>query len=206
MKPFLPYLYWCVAGIPLLAMRSQAAVPNTTPDRPQTMTEPVKLNPLNHPTDNLFAGHRSHRSHSSHRSHASHRSGSGGHLSAPVLRQQQDRLAPQYETEPATTSSPSTISPEDRTKSGAERARVGSSSSSQSNSAPMLTLKEMRRLQVMRVQIALTTLGLFSGQIDGVFSQETSVALKRFQLIKGLPESGLMTTESLNALGVPAVH
>lgn len=70
----------------------------------------------------------------------------------------------------------------------------------------MLTLKEMRRLQVMRVQIALTTLGLFSGQIDGVFSQETSVALKRFQLIKGLPESGLMTTESLNALGVPAVH
>lgn len=72
--------------------------------------------------------------------------------------------------------------------------------------APALTLDEKRRLQIMRVQIALTSLGLFDGRIDGALNEETKLALKRFQLVKGQSESGLMTTDTLNALGIPAVQ
>jgi hypothetical protein len=35
---------------------------------------------------------------------------------------------------------------------------------------------------------------------------ETQESLKMFQKIKKIPESGLMTTETLNALGVMAVQ
>ena len=64
----------------------------------------------------------------------------------------------------------------------------------------------MLKLQVIRVQIALTSLGLYDGRLNGVFSMETQEALKHFQAVKGIPESGLMTTQTLNALGVPAVN
>jgi len=69
-----------------------------------------------------------------------------------------------------------------------------------------LTHDEKLRLQIMRVQIKLTSLRLYDGRIDGVRNPATVEALKHFQLIKGLPESGLMTTPTLNALGVPAVN
>lgn len=72
--------------------------------------------------------------------------------------------------------------------------------------APALSLGEKRKLQIMRVQIALTSLGLYSGRISGELTDETKDALKRIQIVKGLPESGQMTTETLNALGVPAVQ
>jgi His-Xaa-Ser repeat protein HxsA len=71
---------------------------------------------------------------------------------------------------------------------------------------PTLTLDEKRRLQIMRVQIRLTTLGLFTGQMNGTLDDKTKQSLKLFQKVKGLPETGLMTTPTLNALGVPAVN
>jgi peptidoglycan hydrolase-like protein with peptidoglycan-binding domain len=58
----------------------------------------------------------------------------------------------------------------------------------------------------MRVQIALTSLGLFAGEMTGTLDSGTQEALRRFQIIKGLPPSGRMTTETLNSLGVPAVQ
>jgi His-Xaa-Ser repeat protein HxsA len=58
----------------------------------------------------------------------------------------------------------------------------------------------------MRVQIQLTTLGLYTGAVDGVLSDQTKEAIKRFQVVKGLEANGLMTTETLNSLGVPAVQ
>lgn len=58
----------------------------------------------------------------------------------------------------------------------------------------------------MRVQIALTSLGLYEGKVDGVRNPATIEAIKRFQIIKGQPDSGLMTTETLNALGIAAVQ
>ena len=58
----------------------------------------------------------------------------------------------------------------------------------------------------MRVQIALTGLGLYNGAIDGTMNAETKRGLEFFQDLKGLPKSGLMTTHTLNALGVPAAN
>jgi His-Xaa-Ser repeat protein HxsA len=70
------------------------------------------------------------------------------------------------------------------------------------NSAPPLTNAEKLKLQVMRVQIKLTTLGLYQGKVDGALNEQTKASLRQFQLLKRLPESGLMTTPTLNALGV----
>ena len=67
-------------------------------------------------------------------------------------------------------------------------------------------MAEKRRLQIMRVQIALTSLGVYTGAVNGVLDDDTKQAVKRFQLVKGMPDTGLMTTETLNGLGVPAVQ
>jgi peptidoglycan hydrolase-like protein with peptidoglycan-binding domain len=56
------------------------------------------------------------------------------------------------------------------------------------------------------VQIALMNLGLYEGSIDGVSGEGTKTALRRFQTLKKIEASGLMTTETLNGLGVPAVQ
>jgi His-Xaa-Ser repeat protein HxsA len=68
-----------------------------------------------------------------------------------------------------------------------------------------MTLAEKLRLQIIRVQIRLNSLGLYNGQITGTLDQDTRTALKLFQKVKNLPESGQMTTPTLNALGIPAV-
>jgi His-Xaa-Ser repeat protein HxsA len=70
---------------------------------------------------------------------------------------------------------------------------------------PSLSIDEKRQLQVMRVQIRLLSLGLYDGQANGVLDAKTKDSLKLFQNLKHLPETGLMTTPTLNALGVPAV-
>jgi murein L,D-transpeptidase YcbB/YkuD len=49
-------------------------------------------------------------------------------------------------------------------------------------------------------------LDLYAGNVNGELTEDTKEALKRFQIVKGLPASGLITTETLNALGVPAVQ
>jgi His-Xaa-Ser repeat protein HxsA len=67
-------------------------------------------------------------------------------------------------------------------------------------------MAEKRKLQVMRVQIKLTSLGLYSGAVDGVLNEQTQAALRRFQTLKGIQNTGLMSTPTLNALGVPAVN
>jgi len=59
---------------------------------------------------------------------------------------------------------------------------------------------------VLRVQIALKRMGLYEGAVDGVFNAETREALSHFQTVKSLPVNGMMTTPTLNALGVPAVN
>jgi His-Xaa-Ser repeat protein HxsA len=64
----------------------------------------------------------------------------------------------------------------------------------------------MLKLQVMRVQIKLTSLGLYEGRIDGTRNAQTVEALKRFQLLKGIAPTGLMSTPTLNALGIAAVN
>jgi His-Xaa-Ser repeat protein HxsA len=71
---------------------------------------------------------------------------------------------------------------------------------------PPLSRAEKLKLQVMRTQIALTTLGLYKGPISGDLDNDTKESLKHFQNLKNLPANGLMTTDTLNALSVPAVE
>lgn len=212
MSKFVHSLAYFLAGLPLLANRSEAATVEMLPSAPEPQ-DPVKLRPLNEPGSNLFAGHRSH---SSHRSHASHRSGSGGYASpnpvaepasAPV-----ERFAPVPAPSLPTQAKPQPIVPRGSlAESGAGhpvnpgRTVVATPKPDQPQT-PKMTVDEKRRLQIMRVQIALTSLGLYGGRIDGALSPQTQESLKLFQTVKELPVSGLMTTDTLNALGVPAVQ
>lgn len=41
---------------------------------------------------------------------------------------------------------------------------------------------------------------------DGIFNTATRMGLSHFQPVKNLPVTGMMTTPTLNALGVPAVN
>jgi len=71
---------------------------------------------------------------------------------------------------------------------------------------PTLSMGEKRRLQIMRVQIALTSLGLYGGTVDGTLNDGTKKSLAMFQNLKGIEPNGLMSTATLNALGVPTVQ
>lgn len=57
-------------------------------------------------------------------------------------------------------------------------------------------------LIVMRVQAALFSKGYDPGAISGEFDASTKAALRKFQAMHGLKASGMMKTETLNALGV----
>jgi His-Xaa-Ser repeat protein HxsA len=169
---------------------------------PADPIDPVSLRPLNLPGENLFAAHRSHSS------HASHRSGSGGGYSSPTPKQ------------PAAPAEPGGSSPSPRRapSSSSNLAPEGSAQPTDPGRAapvspkpaaprtPTFSTEEKRKLQVMRVQIQLTSLGLYTGAVNGTLDDATKEAIKRFQTVKGIEANGLMTTQTLNALGVPAVQ
>lgn len=210
MKKLRP-LQWFIAGIPLLAFRSHAATPPTMPTPAPEPQDPVKLRALNLPGENLFAGHRSHSSHSS------HRSSSGGGYTVPSpspapVRRAVPAPAPYYSPTPAPAtpqrfapSGSNQLTPPNQPVDPGRPAAV-TPQPVPAPSPPSMTLSEKRRLQIMRVQIALTSLGLYSGSISGELTNETKDAIKRIQIVKGLPDTGQMSTETLNALGVPAVQ
>jgi His-Xaa-Ser repeat protein HxsA len=206
MKKLRP-LQWFIASIPLLTFRSQAGMPPPMPAPVPEPQDPVKLRALNLPGENLFAGHRSHSS------HGSHRSSSGGGYSAPSPPPAPvQRVIPTPAPAPYHAPAPSPAAPQRFVPSGSNqpvdpgRPAAVTPQPSPDPTPPAMTLSEKRRLQIMRVQIALTSLGLYSGSISGELTNETKEAVKRIQIVKGLPDTGLMTTETLNALGVPAVQ
>ncbi|MEJ0042799.1 MAG: peptidoglycan-binding protein [Rhizomicrobium sp.] len=55
---------------------------------------------------------------------------------------------------------------------------------------------------VMRVQARLHEFGYYAGVIDGVLGSKTKDALKRYQLVKGLSETGVMDDATLTSLGI----
>jgi len=65
-----------------------------------------------------------------------------------------------------------------------------------------LTETEKIRLQVMQVQLKLIALALYDGPVDGAMSPETVAAVRHFQTLKGMRDSGVLTAGTLNALGV----
>ena len=68
-----------------------------------------------------------------------------------------------------------------------------------------LTETEKVRLQIMQVQLKLTGLALYDGPIDGTMNPETVAAVRHFQTLKGMRDSGVLTAGTLNALGVHPV-
>ena len=72
-------------------------------------------------------------------------------------------------------------------------------------SAVVLTETEKLRLQIMQVQIKLTALGLYDGAIDGMANPELIDGVRHFQTLKGMRDSGMLTTGTLTALGIRAI-
>jgi len=69
-------------------------------------------------------------------------------------------------------------------------------------SAVVLTETERLRLQIMQVQLRLTGLRLYDGTIDGMMNPDLVDAVRYFQILKGMRDSGVLTTGTLTALGV----
>ncbi len=194
MKKFMTSLSVFMASIPFVSAKSEAI---TAEDilKSQDRLEPVSLRPLNSNQDNMFAAHRSHSSHSSHRSS----SGGSSYRSpavptpAPSRNESNDTGNSLYGTpgsnQAVDPGRPATVSPIPQRKQPAP-----------------LTRSEKLMLQIMRVQISLTSLGIYSGSISGDLDDNTKESIKRFQIVKGIEPDGLMSTETLNALGVPAVQ
>lgn len=194
MKRFKTSMAVLIAGLPFLSNRSEAASLQQGVSPAPDQLDPVKLRPLNLPGDNLFAAHRSHSSHSS------HRSSSGGGSAYPQPRPDSDRAPTQRGPASSLYSGEGASQPVDPGRAAPVAPRPAYPSP-----AP-LSKAEKLRLQVMRVQIGLTSLGLYTGPVDGVFDEATKESLKRFQIVKGVKPDGLMNTDTLNALGVPAVQ
>ena len=140
---------------------------------------PVLLpNTLNATAEDQYAQHRSH---SSHRSHRSHRSSSGGARQAPSAPAPQ----PQYQPPPPN-QAPSVIP---RTTPRVEP------------TIPKPTPQDVSSM-VVRVQAALMRRGLYNGDIDGLLGPNTRAALRAFQQIEGIPQTGRMDIETLTRLGI----
>lgn len=72
-------------------------------------------------------------------------------------------------------------------------------------SGVVLTETERVRLQVMQVQIRLSSVALYEGPIDGILGSETVTGLRHFQVLKGMRDTGLLTAGTLSALGVAPI-
>ncbi|MDX3573757.1 peptidoglycan-binding domain-containing protein [Streptomyces sp. ID05-47C] len=60
--------------------------------------------------------------------------------------------------------------------------------------------------EVVGVQVALTALGVFSGEASGTFDQATSDAVTQFQAGVGLEATGVVDPDTLSALGGQPFH
>jgi peptidoglycan hydrolase-like protein with peptidoglycan-binding domain len=57
----------------------------------------------------------------------------------------------------------------------------------------------------MQVQIKLTGLGLYDGAIDGMMNPNLANGVRHFQTLKGMRDSGLLTTGVFTALGIRSI-
>jgi len=204
MRKFIKNLSLFVAGLTFVGLRPDAHSSPTSNADSTADADAVKLRPLNWEISNLFAAHRSHSSHSSHSSHRSHYSGSGGGGGGEADPTPAPTPAPPSGVAPT----PGAATPEPQVNrlydGGAEKIKPAPQASP--IAAPALSNSEKLQLQIMRVQIRLARLGLYEGRFDGVLNSATTTALKHFQQLKKLPENGLMTTPTLNALGITPVN
>ncbi|WP_170849641.1 peptidoglycan-binding domain-containing protein [Tardiphaga sp. OK245] len=55
---------------------------------------------------------------------------------------------------------------------------------------------------VMRVQLELKTRGFYNGPVDGKLTQDVRDALRGFQIVNKLPDTGTMDNSTLAKLGI----
>jgi len=122
-----------------------------------------------------------HRSHSSHSSHSSHRSSSGGGGSS--YRSPPPPPAPRTSTSNSTP--PSSVLPQTATPPKVLPGNSGLFTNT-----------------VMRVQSGLFAFGYYTGAIDGFMGPETKTALMKFQADRGMPVTGTITQEVLDAFNI----
>lgn len=58
------------------------------------------------------------------------------------------------------------------------------------------------QIEAMKVQVELTSLGYYKGEIDGDIGPASTAALKAFQHDRGLSETGAINDATLKSLGV----
>ncbi len=58
--------------------------------------------------------------------------------------------------------------------------------------------------EVKKIQTKLKNWGYYSGEVDGIYGSKTFEAVKKFQRKNGLTVDGIVGTNTLNALGIPA--
>lgn len=135
-----------------------------------------------------------HKSHSSHGSHGSHRSSSGG------------RSSPKY-TPSYPKYTPPTVKNYKKEKSAKSDSTAPSSilPLSPATSPKVTKIKgnsKAFKVLVMQVQIQLFSLGMYSGEIDGISGPKTSTAISKYELNKGLPVTGRLSDELLDYLNI----
>jgi hypothetical protein len=67
--------------------------------------------------------------------------------------------------------------------------------------APRAALQD-KEVIVLRVQAQLHALGYYASTIDGQFNDTTKAALRRYQLVKGLPATSALDDATLVSLGI----
>lgn len=119
-----------------------------------------------------------HRSHSSHASHGSHRSSAGS-------------VRPTY---PSTAPSEPLAQP--------TRPKASLPSAEQLKFNQIMSDKEKRKNIILRVQLTLSALGYYKGDLNGVMDASTRKALNSYRTIKNLPVLEKLDLKVLNSLGI----
>jgi putative peptidoglycan binding protein len=165
-------LSWIGAGSAALAGASGHAIAALPESGAGAATPMEPIQPLVFERANHNDGLESFAAHSSHASHASHASHSS-HYSGSGGAAADPSLTP---SPPATTA-------------GAVKPTIGVS-------------QQDKQVMVMRVQAQLHVLGYYTGTIDGNLGNTTKDALRRYQLVKGLPATSAMDDATLASLGI----
>ena len=150
-----------------------------------------------------LAAHRSHSSHGSHGSHGSHRSSSGGGGGYVVPNPSSGNIGGGNNSSPASGSGGSIVSvPQVQSNSTPPSAIIPESPATAPVTLPGNTEKFYQI--ALKVQLALSLYGYYTGTVDGIIGPETKAALSKFQSDWGLNVTGTITPEVLDAMGIVA--
>lgn len=162
--------------------------------------------------EHLFtlAGHRSHSSHSSHRSsygggghfshtsHTSHRSSSYGGYDYPSTPVPATPAVPRSSSSTRGTASSGATS----NSGGTQTSGLLSSPLSRTTPQALTGRSERFKMIVCRVQLALTARDIYFGAIDCAVGPQLRDALRKFQALQGINQTGTITPEVLDRLMV----